>query len=328
MPLVSVIMPVYNCEKYLAEAIDSILAQTFTDFELLIIDDASCDSSTDIIQTCAERDGRVKFFQCEVNRGSADARNVGLAVAVGEFIAWMDCDDVSLPQRFEKQVDYLRANPKVGAVGTRGLALSQDLQTTLFDIDVPLQHALIAMRFFFGMSLISASVMLRREFPTAVGGFEPGLRRAQDSELRMRLLLETPIRYANLPDRLYLYRRHEQSVYSQIRATGDTIGFDIRWRMFERLSGQASEDAAKRIHNLSWPLKLSFQERRATKRDLNGLIDALIARNRVDARDKSLMVAEMNRRLELTSPRIWQQFCHWRRHRFPRLYPDARQEPQ
>ena len=120
MPLVSVIMPVYNGEKYLAEAIDSILVQTFTDFELLIVDDGSQDNSAEIIRSYVKRDSRIRFFQQEQNEGSANARNRGIANAKGEFIAAMDCDDVSLPERLQKQVDFLESHPEIGALGTRG----------------------------------------------------------------------------------------------------------------------------------------------------------------------------------------------------------------
>ena len=96
MPLVSVIMPVYNGKRYLAEAIESILAQTFTDFEFIIIDDGSNDRSPQIALSYAEQDDRIRLIKLESNRGVADARNQGMAVASGEFIAVMDCDDHSL----------------------------------------------------------------------------------------------------------------------------------------------------------------------------------------------------------------------------------------
>ena len=117
MPAVSVVMPVYNGEKYVAEAIESILAQTFTDFEFIIVDDGSRDRSPEIISDYERRDDRIRFLAFEQNKGRAAAKNLGIEAATGQYIAGMDSDDVSLPQRLEKQVDFLRANPDIGVVG-------------------------------------------------------------------------------------------------------------------------------------------------------------------------------------------------------------------
>ena len=128
MPLVSVIMPVYNGEKYLAEAIDSILA---TDRSLissyLIVDYGSQDKSAEIIRSYEKRDRRIRFFQLERNMGAAVARNRGDL----QLQSWrltllgMDCDDISLPERLQKQVVFLQSNPDIGAVGVSGQAFKR-----------------------------------------------------------------------------------------------------------------------------------------------------------------------------------------------------------
>src|SRR5258707_849690 len=118
-PRVSVVMSVYNGEKYLGEAVDSILAQTFTDFEFIIIDDGSEDRSPELIE--AYVDSRISFLRNEKNVGLTRSLNKGLQVASGEYIARMDCDDVSLPDRFAKQVAFMDANSGVGACGTWAL---------------------------------------------------------------------------------------------------------------------------------------------------------------------------------------------------------------
>ena len=116
MPKVTVLMPVYNGEKYLHEAIDSILNQTFTDFEFLIIDDGSTDNSLKIINSY--QDPRVRLFQNFTNQGIAYSLNSGIDIAKGEYIARMDCDDISLPERLEKQINYLEKNLEIGILGT------------------------------------------------------------------------------------------------------------------------------------------------------------------------------------------------------------------
>ncbi len=164
MALVSVIMPVYNGEKYLAEAIDSILVQTFTDFELLIVDDGSQDGSAEIIRSYEKRDRRIRFFQLEENMGAATARNRGISAAGGEYVTSMDCDDVSLPERLQKQVDFLQSNPNIGGLGTCARMVHEDLKTTIGNFNVPQQHAHIALNMFVGASFVGATVMLRRHF--------------------------------------------------------------------------------------------------------------------------------------------------------------------
>ena len=173
MPLVSVVMAVYNGEDYLAEAIDSMLAQTLSDFELLIVDDGSQDNSAQIVRSYQNRDGRIRFFQLERNMGVADARNHAIAQAMGKYTTFMDCDDISLPERLEKQVAFLRANSNVEAVGTSGQAVSETL-APLFDLCMPQHHAIIVLDMFIGVGLIFNTTMLRTDLLKAVGAYDAG----------------------------------------------------------------------------------------------------------------------------------------------------------
>lgn len=117
MPRVSVLMPAYNSEKYIAEAIESILNQTFTDFEFIIINDGSTDGTSKIVRKYATRDPRIKFIDNKRNQGLIAVLNQGLDLCTGEYIARMDSDDISRPERFKLQVDYMDAHPNVGVVG-------------------------------------------------------------------------------------------------------------------------------------------------------------------------------------------------------------------
>ena len=117
MPTISVIMPVYNTDKqYLMDAIDSVLQQTFIDFEFLIIDDASTTDIKKII--CLYNDPRIKYIRLSTNLGAANARNLGIKKAAGEFIAFLDSDDVALSQRFSTQIIFFGNNPTVDCVGS------------------------------------------------------------------------------------------------------------------------------------------------------------------------------------------------------------------
>ena len=114
--LVSVVMPAYNVEKYVEEAVHSILAQTFCDFEFIIVDDGSTDRTHDILRSFS--DPRIRLIFNEKNEGNYPARNRGCRLARGKYIAVMDADDVAMPERLEKQVKYMEEHPDVLACGT------------------------------------------------------------------------------------------------------------------------------------------------------------------------------------------------------------------
>ena len=115
-PKVTVLMPVYNAEKYLIEAIRSILTQSFMDYELLIINDGSTDDSLKIIKSFSDK--RIRLVQNERNIGQANSLNKGIKLARGEYIVRMDADDISLSERIKKQVKFMDANPEIGISGT------------------------------------------------------------------------------------------------------------------------------------------------------------------------------------------------------------------
>ena len=190
MPLISVVMPVYNGEKFLAEAIDSILAQTYTDFEFIIVDDGSKDHSTEIINDYAKRDPRVRLVQLAENSGVASARNAGIAAARGKYIASMDSDDISLPERLRMQAEFLEANPKIDGVGVGGKQVHEDL-SPIFSFRLPQPHCLIVFSMLFGESkMIYPSVMIKKELIISGGGVQSTVSR------RLRLRTVCPLSLA------------------------------------------------------------------------------------------------------------------------------------
>ncbi|MYE26791.1 MAG: glycosyltransferase family 2 protein [Chloroflexi bacterium] len=315
MPLVSVVMPVFNGERFLAEAIESILAQTFTDFEFIIVDDGSEDRSADIIGSYAEKDDRIRFVKLGRNRGEADARNHGIAFARGEFIAAMDCDDVSLPLRLQRQLDVLARNPEIGVLGTGAQAVNEELRP-LFNFDLPQQHALIVFNLFVGSFFIHPSTMMRRDVLSDVGGYEPSRLTAPDTELWSRLMWRT--RFANLPERLLLYRWHDAQIHRTRDAVAMKQSSDVRERLLKRLWGEAPHETLVRFERMQRDEKLGPLDRRRARRDLARLLDALIGADIIDRIDRGLVEAHIERRLEGTMPRNWQKFLHWRRHHFGR----------
>ena len=304
-------MPVYNREVFVAEAIESILAQTFTDFEFIIVDDGSHDRSPEIISDYERRDDRVRFLALEQNSGTAAAKNHGIEAATGQYIAGMDSDDVSLPQRLEKQVDFLRANPQIGVVGTRA-PLTDECLKPFVDYRVPEKHAHIAYNIMLGRSVVGASLLIRRDLLIAVGGYELCRKRGNDIELVSRLISKT--RFANLPEWLYLYRKHEVQRLDTRIAVQDWA--DLMRRLLCRLWGEAPQASLDRMARVQLRDKLSWSERRLLKRDLERYIESLIAARWIEQTDRAYLIDLMNRQLERTAPRLWQIFCHWRRHRF------------
>ena len=310
-------MPVYNSDKFLAEAMESILQQTVSDFEFLIVDDGSTDRSLAIIQDYAVRDSRIRFFQHPENRGEAAARNTGIAHSSGKYVTGMDSDDVSLPQRLEKQVDFLESHPDIGAVGISDRTCREDL-TLIRTRQLPARHPVIALHFLLFTKTVmrSSPMMLRREFLDREPLYEPGLVQGSDVDLHLHLLSLKGVRYANVPEELYLYRRHDGTMNRRNRAIVRQIVIDVRCQALRRL-GEPGRGVEWIIHK--HPLyKLSWNERRVARRDITRLIKAMVAQSWVDAEDEPLLCAEMEKLLESTTPRYWQMLLHWYRHRIAR----------
>ncbi len=311
-PLVSVIMTVYNGEKYLAEAIESILTQTFADFEFIIVDDGSQDGSVAIILDFAGRDGRIQLVQLEQNRGQANALNRGIADARGAYIALFDCDDISLPQRLQIQVKFLEHHPEIGVVGVGIQVAKKDLKP-LHGWDYPQRHAFIVMNLcFLRNGFGGATVMMRRDVPASVRGYDPE-QIVNDMDLYTRLIGKT--RFANLRQRLYVYRSHERNMTKlQHEEIGDDWR-DIHACLLNRLMGETPPTFTERIIRLAAGQKFSWRERRQLRRELLRLVEALITANAINEEDRVLLEAECARLLESATPRLWQMFLHWRRHR-------------
>ena len=313
MPAVSVVMPVYNGEKYVAEAIESILEQTFSDFELIIVDDGSQDRTAAIIRSYAARDDRIRCVMLEQNTGEAGARNRGLEQATGEYVTSSDSDDVSLPERLENQVDFLRANPAIGAVGTEALYVDENLKPWGV-YGVAETRARIAYDLQMGPCIVGASIMMRREIVEACGGYDESLERSPDIELVARLIPRT--RLANLPEPLYLYRQHEGQLQMTPQRVQDWA--NLLARLLSRLWGEAPQASLERFAQVRRREKLSWLERRLAKRDLTRLIDSMLAAKWIDEDDRASLTVVLDGQLEHTTPRLWQMYCHWRRHRFAR----------
>lgn len=211
-PLVSVLLPVYNAEPYLAAAVESILRQSFSDFELLIIDDGSQDRSGQILQDYAQRDRRIRLIR-RANRGLIATLNEMLDLAQGEFLARMDADDLATPERLARQVDFLQQHPEVVCVG--GAFDLIDAQGRVVQrVPMPEQNAEIQQMLLIGRTIINhPCALIRASALRQIGGYDPVMRTVED--LDMLLKLGEIGELANLPDTVLQYRFHFQSVSAQ-----------------------------------------------------------------------------------------------------------------
>lgn len=213
-PIVSVVMPVYNSRRYIEAAVHSILAQTLSDFELIIVDDGSSDGTADILRRLARRDCRIRLIQ-QRNTGVCGASNRGIAEARGEFFARMDHDDIALPDRLERQVEYLRAYPEIVAVGAQVLMIDSD-GLPIRIASAPLTHEKIEEMFALDWPMFHPTLMARMDVMRKLGGYREQYNSMEDLDLFIRLAEYG--RLANLPQVLLKYRQHITSIcYSRAR---------------------------------------------------------------------------------------------------------------
>lgn len=200
-PKLSVVMPVYNAAPYLREAIESVLNQTFSDFEFIIIDDGSKDESAAIINSYS--DARIQHITHEKNQGLIATLNEGVELAKAPYVARMDPDDISKSTRLEKQYAYLSTHAKVVAVGTDATVISTDGRKLYEQVTIQNNEAL-QLILAVACPFVHGSVMFRKTVVEAVGGYRKEAYTAEDYDLWVRLAKDGEL--ANLKESLYRYR--------------------------------------------------------------------------------------------------------------------------
>ena len=207
-PMISVVMPVYNGERYLREAIDSILNQTYADFEFIILNDGSTDKTEEII--LSYNDPRIVYVKNDENLQIVKTLNKGIALAQGKYIARMDSDDISLPARFEKQVQFMENNQRVDICGT---------WIEVFDLrnekwEYPIGHEEIKSVLLFNSALAHPSVIMKKSiFKT--NQYDEKYNKAQDYALWVNLL--RTYTFHNIPICLLRYRLHEKQAEQDVQ---------------------------------------------------------------------------------------------------------------
>lgn len=205
MPKVSVVIPTYNCKDYVQEAINSVLAQTYRDFELIVVDDGSTDGTGEVLK---QFHSQIRYVY-QKNQGSSAAQNRGIRMASGQLVAFLDHDDLWLPHKLERQVAYLDAHPDVALVCSSvltidadGSCLSRETEERFHLSEGQLPFETI----FFRCPVLTSTVLTKREALIQAGLFDVTLRYGDDYDMWVRLALQSPIAF--IPEPLAYYRVH------------------------------------------------------------------------------------------------------------------------
>jgi glycosyltransferase involved in cell wall biosynthesis len=240
-PTVTVLLPAYNAAPTLLGAVDSVFGQSYTDFELLVMDDGSTDATAEVLKSC--RDSRVRVVRSERNQGLIAVLNQGLELARGKYIARMDADDTAHPRRLELQLGFLEAHPDVGICGTWFRVRGGWRRTV---VRTPTSHQAISARLFFRSPFAHPTVAFRRAFLEESGlRYDPQAVDAEDFDLWVRARERT--RFANIPRVLLDYQVHsDQTSSRRMRSQLESAGRARLRQLSQLLPGATTEE--KELH--------------------------------------------------------------------------------
>lgn len=257
-PRASAVMPVYNREKYLKETIDSVLNQTFKDFEFIIIDDGSTDRSIEIIKSYD--DPRIKLFLNDQNQGTSYSRNRAIDLSLGDYIITIDSDDINLPERFAKQIAYMDSHPEIGICGSWVKTIGE-VEGQLWRCAV--KPDIVHCRTLFEAVLCHPSTIIRREFLDRYSlRYDIELKRAQDWDIYCRGARHFQV--ANMPEFLvyYRWRKYPKNLSDEELLSQKYYYFyEIDKRNFKALNLQPTEEEMlihRRLGNLEFKKDSDF----------------------------------------------------------------------
>lgn len=232
IPQVSVIMPVYNAELYLSRALESILSQTLTDIEIIVIDDGSTDSSPDIIHRYLKTDSRIVYYKNKRNLQIAASLNKGLKLAKSEFVARMDADDVSHPKRLERQYRLLSRRKNVAIVGT-DILIQNEKGEVISKREYPRKSSELKRLIFRYSPFAHPSVMYRKSIILSFGGYNIDMVPCEDIDLWFRVGQE--YEFATVKDKLLTYTQLPSSNSNVKLRDLEKLGFRIKWNAYKEM---------------------------------------------------------------------------------------------
>jgi glycosyltransferase involved in cell wall biosynthesis len=299
-------MAVHNGERYLREAIESILHQTFGDFELIIVDDGSTDSSPDVFTRYQKSEDRLRVYQQE-NQGLTVSLNKALGLARGKYIARMDADDISLPERFSEQIGFLEAHREVGLVGSWAQYIDHE-GCSLAVWQNAAEHGCLKWRLCFNNVFAHSSVMMRRDVVQGVGGYDLALRYSQDYDLWCRM--SDVARLSSIQKVLVLFRLHGEKVSEVHKIEQKRSSLGISQRVVSALLER--DIPVEMIKSFRKELYGSIDDALRYSKTLNQLYEAFVHKNQLAAREKHWIRRDAARMLwkmarpKIRDPRVWQ----------------------
>ncbi len=210
-PMISVIMPVYNAQRTVTDAVTSILEQSYDNFEFIIIDDCSQDQTWAILNELAAKDSRIKLWRNRANRKLPSTLNLAISKASGKYIARMDADDISLPNRLLIQLEFLEKNPEIGVCGSYSEIYDEDMEKMVGKLMYPTNHELITVYMHLLINVIVHPTVFMRSslLNKDLRYSEKMSSNAEDYDLWLRMLANG-VKFANIPETLLKYRSYTQ----------------------------------------------------------------------------------------------------------------------
>ena len=262
-PKVTVLMSAYNGEKYLREAIDSILGQTFKDFEFLIINDGSTDKTGEILKSY--NDPRIKIINNNKNIGLTKSLNKGLKLARGEYIARQDADDISLPTRFEEELKFFEKNSNVALVGTDYFLINEK-DEIIHTVNCFTENRKLKEKLLEGNQFAHGSIIFKKECVEKVGMYREEFKFAQDFDFTLRISEEFDV--ANIPKSLYKWRINIDSVSVKKKTLQDKYAL-----LAIELAKERRQSGKDKLQSLN-------------KEEIDKLLDELISDTRIQDKRK------------------------------------------
>ncbi|MDP4285488.1 MAG: glycosyltransferase [Bacteroidota bacterium] len=257
---VSILIPAYNCESFIGEALESMLNQSFPGFELIILNDGSTDNTENEILKF--KDQRINYIRFEENKGYVHALNYGLTINKSPFICRMDSDDKCVQDRLLKQVNVFKSNPQTGICGSSAYLMKGDDSDKLITWQQPENHIDILIKSFTENPIIHPSVMFRKEVVDEIGFYNPTLMPAEDLDYWLRASFR--FKLYNVPEPLIYYRVHDKQISVTKRAIQDESAKRTRLDYLVKILNCKTDTANIIYEKLNTGRKLSLSEKLMT----------------------------------------------------------------
>lgn len=305
-PTISIIMSVYNGEQYLRKSIESILNQTFSDFEFIIINDGSSDRTPEILSDYERKDKRVRVFN-QSNMGLTVSLNHGIAYAKGKYIARMDCGDISMPTRIEKQLQYLVNNEKTGIVGTHFSYINDDGKITN-TVYRPVENGFLKWLLLFYNPIPNALAMFRLDLANRIGGYDLRYRYAQDYDFLCRISEVTDI--SLVPEVLFLVRKaQKEDISSKYHSEQTQLSLQTSIQMIENLIKK--RPSPEIVHTLKYNEIPNIQQAKDCVALIIDLYRSFLANKKLNRHERNMIKKDSARMLWNVSRPNLKSFSMW-----------------